>query len=136
MGRKAVGTARHVHINRYQGWTIIILRTIYRRICVVYSIWDLLDSCSTVSVFKSDEYVTSIRDSKKTLTVMTNGGTQKSTKIADTRFFEQVCFNPESMANIFSLADLCKYTQVTMDSSVKNTMYVHCKDRLLIEFKE
>ena len=43
--------------------------------------WILLDSQSTVSVFKNSNFLTNIRDSPSTLRVFTNGGTQLSTKI-------------------------------------------------------
>ena len=62
--------------------------------------------------------MTNIRDIERTLTTHTNGGTQKSTKVADTRFFGQVWLNPDSMTNIFFLTDVCKYANVPMDSRV------------------
>ena len=40
------------------------------------------------------------------------------------------------MANIFSLADVCKHARVTMDSSVKNSMFVHREDGCIMEFKQ
>ena len=41
--------------------------------------WVLLDSQSTVSVFKTARYLKNIRDSASRLKVYTNGGTQMST---------------------------------------------------------
>ena len=95
-----------------------------------------MDSCSTVSVFKTPEDVTNIRRGKRTLTALTNGGKQESRDIADTKYFGQVWFNEESMANIFSLADVCKYARVTMDSDVKKSMFVHREDGYVMEFKQ
>ena len=47
------------------------------------STWVLLDSCSTVSVFKTRKYVTNIRKGPRILKALTNGGHQSSTDIAD-----------------------------------------------------
>ena len=95
----------------------------------------LFDSCSTVSVFKSKQYVTSIRKGSRILKTLTNGGQQVSTNIADTKYFGQVWFNEESLTNIFSLVDVCKYARVTKNSSVKNSMFVHREDGYVMEFK-
>ena len=73
------------------------------------STWLLLDSCSTVSVFKTREYVGNIRKGTRTLIALTNGGQQKSKDVADTHHFGQVWFNEESMANILALADVVKH---------------------------
>ena len=88
----------------------------YARFNHIPSTWVLLDSCSTVSLFKSEQYVTNIRKGSRILKALTNSGQQLSTYIADTKYFGQVWFNEESLANIFSLADVCKYARVTMDS--------------------
>ena len=66
--------------------------------------WVLLDSQSTVSVFMNPKYLTNIRKSSSTVVVHTNGGTQTSTLIGDVTNFGPVWYNPESLANILSLA--------------------------------
>ena len=100
------------------------------------STWVMLDSCSTFSVFKNQNFVTNICPSSRVLNVLTNGGTHQSNKIADTRYFGQVGFNPDSMDNILALADVCKFARVTMDSEFKNSIFVHRQDGLIMEFKE
>jgi len=80
--------------------------------------------------------VSKIRKDNRVLKALTNGEQQKSTEMADTKYFGQVWFNEESLANIFSLADVCKYARVTMDSSVKNSMFVHREDGYIMEFKQ
>ena len=100
------------------------------------STWVLLDSCFKMSVFKTRSYMTNIRKSASNLTVLTNGGEQRSNEVADTKYFGQVWFNEGSMANIFSLADLYKYVRVTIDSSVKNSMFVHREDGGIMEFNQ
>ena len=80
--------------------------------------------------------MTNIRKGKRVLKALTNGGQQLSTDIADTKYFGQVWFNEESLANIFSLADVYKYARVTMDSQVKRSMFVHREDGYVMEFRE
>ena len=86
-------------------------------------------------MFKSKQYVTNIRKGSRILKSLTNGGQQLSTNIADTKYFGQVWFNEESLANIFSLAGVCKYARVTMDSIVKNSMLIHREDGNVMELK-
>jgi hypothetical protein len=68
----------------------------------------LIDTGSTCSVFKNPKMLLNIRRSNKTLRVYTNGGHQDSTAIADLLGFFQVWFNPASMVNILSWADVRK----------------------------
>ena len=106
------------------------------RLSHIPSTWVLLDSCSTVSVFKTRKYVTNIRKGDRILKALTNGGHQSSTDIADTQNFGHVWFNEDSLANILSLAEVSKHARVTMDTDIKNCMYVHRKDGIIMEFKE
>ena len=99
------------------------------------STWILLDSASTVSVIKNKVYVRNIRESSRASTALTNGGQQILCEVADTRYFRQVWFNEASMANILALAGVCKYARVTMESSVKKSIFVHRKDGHVIEFR-
>ena len=63
--------------------------------------WVLLDSQSTVSVFRNPLYLRNIRDSVSHMTVATNGGYQVSTQVGDVENFGPVWYNPKSLANIF-----------------------------------
>lgn len=47
--------------------------------------WLLLDSQSTVSVFKNEHYMTNIRKSPTTVKKFTNGGTQVSNMVGDVK---------------------------------------------------
>jgi hypothetical protein len=100
------------------------------------STWLLLDSCSTVSVMKSRDYVKNIRKGTRALVALTNGGQQKSKDVAGTQHFGQVWFNEKSMANILTLADVVKYARVTMDSAARKSMFVHRHDGVIMEFKK
>ena len=100
------------------------------------STWILLDSCSTMSIFKTKAYVSNVRKGERTLVAITNGGQQISRHVVDTKVFEQVWFNHKSIANIFSLVNVVKYARVTMDSSDKNSIFVHREDGMVVEFKQ
>ena len=98
--------------------------------------WVLLDSQSTVSVFKNKALLKNIRKSPTTLCVHTNGGTQLSTQIGDIPNFGHVWYNPESLANILSMASVRKLCRITMDTSVDSAIHVHRRDGTLMTFTE
>jgi Zinc knuckle len=98
--------------------------------------WILLDSQSTISVFCNPDMLRNIRPSGHVLRAVTNGGSQESTLIADFPNLGEVWFNPESIANILSLADVRKVCRVTMDSSVETAIVVHRLDGSPMRFTE
>ena len=98
--------------------------------------WVLLDSQSTVSVFKTARYLKNIRDSASRLKVYTNGGTQMSTMIGDLQNFGEVWYNPKSLANILSLAHVRKTCRVTMDTAIENCLIIHRQDGTEMKFRE
>ena len=66
--------------------------------------WVLLDSQSTASIFNNPGLLRDVRRSATTLAAHTNGGTQVSHLVGDLPNFGVVWFNPQSLANILSLA--------------------------------
>ena len=98
--------------------------------------WILLDTESNVSVFNNPKFVTDIRQSNQALHVKTNGGYQVSTMIAMFHNLGQVWFNTKLIANILSLAQVCKVCCVTMDTNIKPAMCVHQKDGTVMKFVE
>jgi hypothetical protein len=98
--------------------------------------WVLLDSESTISVFNNARLLRNIRVSPTSVTVHTNGGTQVSSHIGDVPNFGPVWFNPESLANILSLAAVRKVCRVTMDSAVSPSFHVHKRDGTIMTFSE
>ena len=98
--------------------------------------WILLDSQSTISVFKNPRYLTNIRRSEHTLRAITNGGHQDSNMVGDFPNLGEVWYNDESIANILSLADVCKVCRVTMDSSAEAALHVHRLDGPVMTFAE
>jgi hypothetical protein len=103
---------------------------------IIPDTWILLDSQSTVSVFKNPRYLSNIRISDSTLRVHTNGGTQFSSQVGTLKNFGEVWFNRESLANILSMAAVRKICRITMDTSVEAAMHVHRKDGTIMKFKE
>jgi hypothetical protein len=70
------------------------------------------------------------------LKVYTNGGTQVLLLIGDIKNFGTVWYNPNSLANIFSLAAVRKLCQITKDTSVEPALCVHCTDGSVMKFSE
>ena len=93
--------------------------------------WTLLDSQSTISVFNNPAMLTDIRNSGRTLRALTNGGFQDSTKVGMFLKLGEVWYNPNSIANILSLADVCRVRRVTMDSDAPSSRHLRAPQRWL-----
>ena len=98
--------------------------------------WVLLDSQSTISVFKNSSLLSNIRPSSRPLTVYTNGGCQVSTLLGDIPNFGEVWYNPQSLANILSLAAVRQRCRVTMDTAGDPSISVHRRDGSVMVFCE
>jgi hypothetical protein len=98
--------------------------------------WVLLDSESTISVFRNLTLLNNIRRSDAQVTVYTNAGKQISKMVGDIPNFGTVWFNLQSIANIMSLAAVRKVCRITMDTTVKPAFLVHRKDAFIMKFKE
>ena len=98
--------------------------------------WVLLDSQSTASVFNNPRYLTNIRRSAHALKIITNGGLQHSYFVGEVRNFGTVWYNPQSIANILSLAAVRKVCRITMDTAVEAALCVHRTDGTVMKFIE
>ncbi|KAI2509415.1 Reverse transcriptase (RNA-dependent DNA polymerase) [Fragilaria crotonensis] len=98
--------------------------------------WILLDSQSTISVFNNASMLTDIRKSTHTLRALTNGGHQDSNMVGDFHNLGIVWYNPQSIANILSLADVRKVCRVTLDTSTEPALCVHRLDGSIMKFVE
>ena len=98
--------------------------------------WILLDSQSTISVFKNRDMLTNVRRSPHVPRAITNRVYQDSTMIGDFPNLGEVWYNAESIANILSLADVCKVCRVMMDTTAERAMCVHCLDSSVMKFSE
>ncbi|KAI2510045.1 Reverse transcriptase (RNA-dependent DNA polymerase) [Fragilaria crotonensis] len=98
--------------------------------------WILLDSQSTISVFKNASMLTNIRHSGRVLRAITNGGHQDSVMVGDFPNLGEVWFNRHSIANILSLAEVRKVCRVTMDTFDEPALIVHRIDGSTMKFVE
>jgi hypothetical protein len=98
--------------------------------------WILLDSQSTISVFRNARMLTNIRRSAHVLRALTNGGHQDSTMVGDFPNLGEVWYNHKSIANILSLADVRKVCRVTMDTANEPALHVHRLDGSVMTFTE
>jgi hypothetical protein len=98
--------------------------------------WILLDSQSTISVFRNKNMLQNIRSSPHVLRAITNGGHQDSDMIGDFPNLGPVWYNDRSIANILSLSEVRKVCTVTMDTSKEPAINVHRKDGSIMSFVE
>ena len=88
----------------------------------------LLDSDSTVSIFCNADLLTDIHKVDESLLLVTNGGSQVSHHMGMLPDFGPVWYNPDSIANVLSLAQVRSLRRVTMDSAVSPAFHVHKLD--------
>ena len=89
----------------------------------------LLDSDSTVSIFRNPDLLTNIHEVDEPLYLKTNGGGyQVSNKMGTVENIGEVWYNPESMANILALAQVCRVRRVTLDTADQPAFHVHKAD--------
>ena len=96
----------------------------------------LLDTGSTMSVFKNKRMLLNVRKSKRVLRAYSNGGHQDSDTVGDFPGMFTVWHNPRSMLNILAFCDVRKKFRVTMDTGVDNIMYVHLPRGGTLKFEE
>ena len=115
-----------------------VLLTQASRSSLINPNWIFLDSEFTVCDFRNKALLTNIGDSpfSQILKVYTNGDSQKSTKVGTLDGFGEVWYNPESLANILSMAAVRKVFRITMDSSVDAAMYVRLPTGGKLRFAE
>ena len=102
----------------------------------IHKDWILLDSQSTVSVFKNAAMLTNIRRSPNVLRALTNEGHQDSTLLGDFPNLGTVWYNNESLANILSLSKVSKVCRMTMDTGTEKAMCVRRLDGTVMKFVE
>ena len=86
----------------------------------------LLDSCSTVSIISTPEFVCNIRHcGHKGMRVFSNGGHKDLTQIADFIGLGEVWYDDTSITNILSLADVRRAFRITMDSEIDASFVLH-----------
>jgi len=120
-----------------QSDTTVVLDDTDARLSMIPDTWVLLDSQSTVSVFKNPDFLTNIKEKDGDhLKVYTNGGFQISKMVGTIKEYGEVWYNEESLANILSLTQVRLRCRVTMDTSIEACMNVHRKDGSIMKFTE
>ena len=114
-----------------------IFNQVHTDACNIPESWILLDSQSTISVFRNKAYLTNIRESRSPLILASNGGGRvRLTQVGDLKNFGTIWYNPQSLANILSLADVRRQNRVTMDTAVEPALIIHRKDGSEMKFLE
>ena len=67
--------------------------------------------------------------------MFTLGGTQHLSQVGNVKNFGEVWYNPDSLANILSMAAIRKVCRITMDTTVEPAMNVHRKNGTVMKFK-
>ena len=106
----------------------------------INSNWILLDSCSTVSVYKNKNLVNNIKACGKNeeLHIITNGGSQTFPYTATDKLLNiPVHYEPNSLANILALSDVADIpgARITMDTNLDRAILLHVHDKT-IRFQE
>ena len=96
----------------------------------------LLDTGSTVSVFKNTKMLTDIKPSKQTMRALTNGGFQDSNTKGILPGFFPVWVNKDSRLNILAWKDVRERFRITADTSNANEIVVHLNNDKEMVFKE
>ena len=97
--------------------------------------WILLDSQSTVDLFANPNLLRNVsHTSGPPLKCHCNGGIQYSTQKGYLPGYGEVWHNPNSLANILSLANVSKTNRVTLDTSKEQAFLVHRSDGSVLKF--
>ena len=90
---------------------------------------EIIDSGSTISLFKRNEVVDNIIEVEIKLLMETNGGNKRVTHVADKPNCGELWFDTDTIANIHGLANTVRNSEnVTMDTRVHNGSMVHRKE--------
>ena len=96
----------------------------------------LIDTGSTISVFKNKEVLMNITKSASSLRAHTNGGYQDSTLQGYLPGFFKVWYNPRCMVNILAWSDIRKKFRITADTMKEPAIQVHLGNGEQVKFRE
>ena len=91
----------------------------------------LLDNGSSTSIFANPRMVQDIKEVEVPLQLMTNGGELITTKKATVNGFGEVWFDEDSIANIFSFAELKDKHRITYDSNKEDAFIIHLPNKIV-----
>jgi Reverse transcriptase (RNA-dependent DNA polymerase) len=96
----------------------------------------ILDNGSTFHHFKDENLVENIREADDILEMATNAGNKFITLVADVPGLDdEVRFDKEGIANLFSLSKLVKHSRITYDSDIEDSFFMHMKDGSVTKFE-
>ena len=96
----------------------------------------LLDTGSSCSVFKTKSLLRNIHRGKGSIRAFTNGGYQDSFDRGTLPGFFDVWYNPDSMLNILSFAEVAAHFRIVTDTARSDSIFVYLSDAAKpIEFK-
>ena len=95
----------------------------------------LIDTGSTFSCINNHKLLTDIKKCKP-INGISNGGTMVTGYQGELPGFFAVYYNPESLLNILSFAEVRKKYRITMDTAEKNCIVVHLSDSRKMNFEE
>ena len=96
----------------------------------------LLDTGSTCSVFNNKKMLINVKKAGRRLVANTNGGPHVCDMEGELPGFFKVWFNPQSMINILSFADVRKRFRITIDTEKESTFLVHIGRGRPLRFNE
>jgi len=91
----------------------------------------LLDNGSSTSIFANPRMVTGIKTTATPLQLMTNGGELITDQKATVPGFGEVWYDSQSIANIFSFAELKDKHKITYDSSKEDAFHIHLPNKTI-----
>ena len=91
----------------------------------------LLDNGSSTSIFANPRMVTGIKTTATPLQLMTNGGELITDQKASVPGFGEVWYDSQSIANIFSFAELKDKHKITYDSSKEDAFNIHLPNKTI-----
>ena len=108
-----------------------------------HSILNLIDSATVASVVKERSALTDVKHYREAglsepLVLSTNGGPFTCTLVGKVPGLGEahIWYHPDSIANVFALADITATKRVTMDSAVEKCFKVHRGDGSIVKFSE
>ena len=95
----------------------------------------ILDSGSTISLFRDKKLLKDIQFAKNSLLMLTNAGKKQITKQGNIPGFGRVWFDPSAVANLFSLSDIIRRgNRVVFDSDKANRFEIYTKNGTVIHY--
>ena len=100
--------------------------------------WILLDSQSTVNIFKNRSLLENVHRDEYGIRCYSNGGKQKTTEVRELKGSGKnigpVWYNNKAVANILSLGIVCKTYRVAMDTVNEIVMIAHVENNKKLKY--